>query len=109
MRHRWPTVISGLLLLALPACAAPAPVCGRPEVLGEVARVVRQWNVYNRIDDHYVSEASAGRPNAVICHTVMLGAGYEVDRGLSEPRTTRVWRRYDVEVSGNRFTVQVPR
>lgn len=111
MRHRWPTLAAALPLAALLpfAACAPTPICARPEVLEEVARILREQDIYNRIDDHFVTEAPTTRPGTVTCQTVVRGATYTVNRGLSEPRTTSTWRRYDVTLQDNRFAVDVPR
>lgn len=95
------------LALSNQAHALPSPLCQRPEVLQEVGRTVRQWNNYNAIDETTVQEAPTEYANAVVCHAVLVTVTYvETTRGwVRQP--FRELRRYDVQVRGNRFFVQV--
>lgn len=91
------------------ARAEPSSLCGRAEVLQEVAREVRQWNAYNTIDPYSVREAPTERANAVVCHATMRSRGYRHYPDGWRPVSTEERRRFDVQVDGNRFQVQVPR
>ena len=102
-------LLMALLALAGGAHAEPTPLCQRPEVLQEVARTVRQWDVYNQLEEYSVTEQPTTRANAVVCHAVIRSVGYVWGGQAWEPRPSRVIRRYDVQVEGNRFVVQVPR
>ena len=108
MKH----VAALLMIAALTASGAhaqPTLLCRRPEVVDEVARTVRQWNAYNTVDAASVTETPTAFANAVICHAAIDGVGYVRTAEGWAPRRTREIRRYDVQVAGNRFTVQVPR
>lgn len=97
-----------LTMLAAPALAEPSLLCTRPEVLQEVGRTVRQWNTYNTIDEVGIEEAPTGRANAVVCHTTMRSIGYQQFPTGWRAVPTRERRRFDVQVVGHRFFVQVP-
>ena len=99
--------LSLLLGFSSPGRAEPTPLCQRPEVLQEVARTLRARNVYNTIDENSVMEVPTDRANAVICQITMTGTAYEpVPAGWQTHRVQEI-RRYDVQVTGNRFFVQV--
>ena len=99
----------GVMLAALAGCAQPQPLCYRAEVLQEVGRVVRTWNVYNAIDPNVVSEAPGERQDRVVCTVSMTSIAYEPTRTGWRPVQSRASRQFDVHVEGNRFVVQVPR
>lgn len=95
-------------LLAALGCTQPQPLCQRAEVLQEVGRVVRTWNTYNAIDEYSVNEAPTGSGNSVVCHVAMTSLAYVPTGTGWQPTPYRESRRYDVQVVGNRFFVQVP-
>lgn len=101
--------VAVVALLSGPALAEQSLLCTRPEVLQEVGRTVRQWNTYNTIDDVGVQEAPTDRANAVVCHATMRSIAYQQIPGGWRPIATEERRRFDVQVQGNRFVVQVPR
>ena len=110
MATGWRPHVAGIALLlgaATPGRAEPALLCQRPEVLQEVARTLRQWNLYNTIDENSVTEAPTDRANAVICQITMTGTGYEAIPSGWRTRRFEEVRRYDVQVAGNRFFIQV--
>ena len=82
-------------------------MCQREEVLQEVGRIVRTENVYNAVDPNLVAEAPGPRPNLVACTVSVTGATYLPSASGYEVRRSRVSRRYDVAVTGNRFVVTV--
>lgn len=99
---------SMVLVLALTqACTTPTPLCFRPEVLQEVERTVRQRNIYNTVDHYAVAEAPTTRANAVACTAVIDTLGYVPGADGWVARPARTTAQYDVQVSGNRFVVQV--
>ncbi len=98
---------AALALSSTTALARPTPLCERPEVLQEVARRIKAWNVYNAIDESTVAEAPTTRPNAVMCQAVVTSLSYVSTPAGWETRPSRALHRYEVQVTGNRFFVQI--
>lgn len=107
MARRWRCVLTGLAMLSVQGCVQQTPLCERPEVLQEIGRVVRQWNIYNTIEERSASEAPTFVANAVACTAVMVTVVYDPTATGWEPQPFRELLRYDVQVSGNRFYTQV--
>ena len=110
MERRWRTVLNVIVVLPIftaSGCAQPTLLCRRPEVLQEVERLVRQQNVYNEVDANSAAEAPTSRANAVVCEAAVASVGYEPIPGGWQPRPIRLPAQYRVQVSGNRFFVQM--
>lgn len=84
-------------------------LCARPEVLQEVGRTVKQWNIYNEIVESSVQEQPTTRANAVVCHVTLRSLGYVPSPSGPRPVPVDQLQRFDLQVIGNRFFVQVPR
>ena len=110
MAGHWRRALTGLALLsgvAGPSCAPQTPICERPEVLQEVGRVVRQWNIYNELDEATAREAPTTVANAVVCTATLITRGYDPTASGWQSQPLAEPLRYDVQVNGNRFYVQV--
>ena len=101
-------VLAGLAMLVAAAPAgAQTLLCRRPEVLQEVGRIVRERNIYNQVDALSANEAPTARADAVICEADMTTIAYRRTASGWQPEQLRQRLRYDVQVTGNRFVVQV--
>lgn len=93
--------------LAVAGCMAPQPLCGRPEVLAEVGRVIRIENIYNKIDPNTVAEGPTARADFVVCSIIVNSVGYVPTAAGWVPQPVQERHRYSVSVADNRFTVAV--
>lgn len=91
--------------LAVAGCMAPQPLCGRPEVLAEVGRMIRMENIYNKIDPNTVAEGPTARADFVVCSIVVTSVGYVLTVAGWVPQPVQERHRYNVAVVNNRFTV----
>lgn len=94
-------------MLTVQGCTAPQLLCGRPEVLVEVGRLVKNANLYNKVDPTTVAEAPTTRADAVICTVAVNSIGYFPTEAGWVPQPIQERRRYDVSVADNRFFVAV--
>ena len=103
---------AALLVVPLAACGTgisdlSSPLCQRPEVLEDVARLVKKVDYYAVLDDTTVREGPSGRANAIDCRIETLSVGYIQSAIGTERRPIRQQRHYDVQFVQNRYSVRL--
>ena len=85
----------------------PSPLCQRPEVLEDAARLIRTADLYAVLDETAVEESPGTLAGIVNCRVGTLSAGYVQIAGRWERRPILRDRRYTVSLAQNRFSVRL--
>jgi hypothetical protein len=100
-----------LLLLAIcgtrPAAATErGPVCRESSVVDEMARQVRAWNYYGRVDPRLVTEQSTADPRVVRCQVCVLSSPYNTTAAGERRIDQCVARGFEVRILTRGFVVR---
>jgi hypothetical protein len=100
-----------LLLLAVLAIAPAAatergPVCREVSVVDEMARQVRLWNYYGRVESRLVTEQSTADPRVVRCQVCVLSSPYDTTVAGQRRIDQCLPRWFEVRIVAHGFVVR---